>query len=596
MRLGRLRRLAGILLLDGFRAAPGPMTIAAAMMLLGAVASVTYPLGIRIMVDALVHHDSAREAIGVALVAALFTLSWALAVAGATQGARLTDRMLIFLTARIATLVNRVPGISHLERPDYLLELDQLEEQRRMLASGPQQALTLAQIVAQTLGIVVLLGLVYTPLALLPLVGLPPFLGDKRSVTLRERSDADLAPQRRLAAALFTLSASAAPAKELRVFGLANELLARHASLSAQLRSATTRAAVRGASWSAAGWILYALAFAGAIALIALRAAHHEASLGQVVLAVSLLRRAQLSVSRISDAIGRLLTSARAAGHLTWLEDHARQEQDKGGGNPAPDRLEHGIELRGVSFTYPGTEHEVLRGVDAFLPAGSSVAIVGENGAGKTTLVKLLTGMYESTSGALELDGVPLSEISLDNWRQRTSAVFQDHARYDLLASQAVGVGSLPLVEDRPAVGMAMERAGAATLIGELPAGLETPLGRSFRDGHDLSHGQWQKLALARGMMRKTPLLLILDEPTASLDAPTETALFDRYADASQEAAASVGAITLLISHRFSTVRMADLILVLEGGVVAERGDHASLIAHGGLYAELFELQARGYR
>jgi len=249
-----------------------------------------------------------------------------------------------------------------------------------------------------------------------------------------------------------------------------------------------------------------------------------------------------------------------------------------------------------VSFTYPGTEDEVLRGVDAFLPAGSSIAIVGENGAGKTTLVKLLTGMYESTSGALELDGVPLSEISLDNWRQRTSAVFQDHARYDLLASQAVGVGSLPLVEDRPAVGMAMERAGAATLIGELPAGLETPLGRSFRDGHDLSHGQWQKLALARGMMRKTPLLLILDEPTASLDAPTESALFDRYVEASQEAAASVGAITLLISHRFSTVRMADLILVLEGGVVAERGDHASLIAHGGLYAELFELQARGYR
>jgi len=572
------------------------MSVTAAITLAAAIASVTYPLGIRLMVDALAHHDTVQEVIGVGLVAALFTLSWALTVAGATQGSGLTDRMLVFLSARIATLVNRVPGISHLERPDYLLELDQLEQQRRMLASGPQQALTLAQILAQTLGIVILLGLVYPPLALLPLAGLPPFLGDRRSVALRQRSDAALAPQRRLAGALFTISSTAAPAKELRVFGLRDELPARHAALSAQLRKATTRAAVRGASWSGAGWIVYALAFAGAIALIALRTAHHEASPGQVVLAVSLLRRAQLSVSRVSDAIGKLLTSADAAGHLIWLEDHAEREAISAGGHPAPARLDHGIELRGVSFTYPGTEHEVLRELDAFLPAGCTVAIVGENGAGKSTLVKLLTGMYQPTAGTLLVEGVPLSELDLASWRERSSAVFQDHARYELLAAQAVGVGSLPSVDDRPAVGVAMERAGAAGLTAELPAGLETPLGRSFRNGHSISDGQWQKLALARGMMRREPLLLILDEPTASLDAPTESALFDRYVQASREAGASVGAITLLISHRFSTVRTADLILVLDGGVVAERGDHASLIAMGGLYAELFELQARAYR
>lgn len=592
----RLRRIFGVLVLDGFRAAPGRMTATAVMTLLMAIASVTYALGYRFMVDALAHHDAVREAVGVGLVAVLFTLSWALRVTSGVQASGLTDRMLVFLTARMATLVNRVPGISHLERPEYLAELDQLEEQRRMLASGPQQALTLASILVTTIGIVVLLGTVYLPLALLPLAGLPPLLGDKRSVSIRERSDKALAEERRRAAALFTLASTAGPAKELRVFGLREELLERHAKLSAEVTRATIRAAVRGAIWSSLGWVVYALCFAGAIALIAVRAARGEASAGDVVLAVSLLRRAQLSVSQVSDAIGKLLTSAQAAEHLLWLEDHAEQEQSSAAGRPAPSRFDQGIALREVSFTYPGTEREILGDLDVFLPAGGSVALVGENGAGKSTLVKLLTGMYQPTRGAVLVDGVPLSELDLESWRRCTSAVFQDYARYELLAAEAVGVGSLPQVEDRVAVGAAMERAGATGLIAELPDGLETPLGRSFRGGRDLSSGQWQKLALARGMMRRSPLLLILDEPTASLDAPTESALFDRYLQASRDAAERVGAITVLISHRFSTVRAAELILVLEDGRIVERGDHASLLAAGGLYAELYELQARGYR
>jgi ATP-binding cassette subfamily B protein len=572
------------------------MTTTAVMTVLTAVSSITYVVGYRIMIDGLARHDTTSEVVGVGVVAVLFTLSWALRVTTGTQSSGLTDRMLMFLTARMATLVNRVPGISHLERPEYLEELDQLDQERQMLAGGPQQALTLLQIIVMTLGIVVLLGTVYLPLALLPLAGVPPFLGDKRSVAIRERSDKALAEERRLAAAIFTLTSTAGPAKELRVFGLGDELLDRHAQLSATIRRATIRAATRGALWSALGWIVYALCFAGAIALITVRAARHEATAGDVVLAVSLLRRAQLSVSQVSDAIGKLLTSARAAGHLMWLEDHAEQEQAKIKGQRAPVRLDKGITLRGLSFTYPGTEREILRDLDAFLPAGASVALVGENGAGKTTLVKLLTGMYQPAGGAVLVDGVPLSELDLESWRGRTSAVFQDFARYELLAAQAVGVGSLPQVEDREAVGAAVERAGATGLLAELPDGLETPLGRSFRGGRDLSAGQWQKLALARGMMRREPLLLILDEPTASLDAPTESALFDRYVHASRAAARRAGAITLLISHRFSTVRVAELILVLEDGQIVEQGDHASLMAGAGLYAELYELQARGYR
>ncbi len=251
-----------------------------------------------------------------------------------------------------------------------------------------------------------------------------------------------------------------------------------------------------------------------------------------------------------------------------------------------PDVLRRGITLREVSFGYPPDGGTVLDGVDVHLPAGAAVALVGENGAGKTTLVKLLTGMYQPTAGQVLLDGVPLADIDLAAWRERTAATFQDFVRFELLAAEAVGVGDLPRIDQASALELALRRADATAVAAELPEGLGTRLGRSFTGGRELSGGQWQRLALARGMMRDLPLLLILDEPTASLDAITEAALFERYLAARQLAAQS-GAITLLVSHRFSTVRMADLIVVLDQGRIAASGDHASLVRAGGLYAEL---------
>jgi ATP-binding cassette subfamily B protein len=237
----------------------------------------------------------------------------------------------------------------------------------------------------------------------------------------------------------------------------------------------------------------------------------------------------------------------------------------------------------------------VLDRIDLHLPAGSAVAVVGENGAGKTTLVKLLTGMYPPTSGQVLIDDVPLDDIDLDAWRERTAATFQDFVRFELLAGETIGLGDLPRLDDDAALAAAIHRADADAVTGELAGGLATPLGRSFSGGQELSGGQWQRLALARGMMRDVPLLLILDEPTASLDAITEAALFERYLTA-RTLAAEAGAITLLVSHRFSTVRMADLIVVLDQGRIAAAGSHADLMRSGGLYAELYELQARAYR
>jgi ATP-binding cassette subfamily B protein len=275
----------------------------------------------------------------------------------------------------------------------------------------------------------------------------------------------------------------------------------------------------------------------------------------------------------------------------------------------------------------------VLRDLDLFIPAGRSLAIVGENGAGKTTLVKLLARLYEPTAGCILVDGVDLRRLDPDAWRARIAAGFQDFARFELLAREAVGVGHLARIGDAAAVRGALGKAGAAQVVTSLPRSLETQLGRDWHGGVDLSGGEWQRLALGRAFMREGPLLLVLDEPTAAIDAPTEHALFERFAAAARSGAsrgprpsrASGGApagvepaeratpegvqqasdlgwggrrgtVTLLISHRFSTVRMADLILVLDGGRVIERGSHEELMQRRGLYAELFELQAAAYR
>jgi ATP-binding cassette subfamily B protein len=226
------------------------------------------------------------------------------------------------------------------------------------------------------------------------------------------------------------------------------------------------------------------------------------------------------------------------------------------------------------------------------------VAIVGENGAGKTTLVKLLAKFYEPSSGEIFVDETPLARIRTDRWRERLAGAFQDFFRFELLARQSVGLGDLPRVDVGAAVTAAVGRAGAGDVIARLPSALETQLGATWPDGVDLSFGQWQKLALARGFMRDDPLLLVLDEPTAALDAETEHALFERFAMAARGSAtrASNGRVTILVSHRFSTVRMADLIVVLDGARVAEVGSHDDLLARGGQYSELYNIQAAAYR
>ncbi len=347
------------------------------------------------------------------------------------------------------------------------------------------------------------------------------------------------------------------------------------------------------ARWHALAWAIFGGAYVGAVVFVA---SGLRAPAAQVLLVLAAGARLSAYIGATVGEIGFLRGFwADGARRLAWLEDYAASVAASGDLS-VPAVLEHGIRLEHVSFAYPGTSRVVLDDVSLTLPAGAVVAIVGENGAGKTTLVKLLAKLYEPSSGSIFLDGTPLARLPAGEWRARLAGAFQDFFRFEFQARQTVGLGDVSRLEEEPAVIAAVDRAGAADVVGRLPSGLATQLGPAWPSGVDLSFGQWQKLALARGFMRDEPLLLILDEPTAALDAETEHALFERYAAAAHGAKHLSGRITILVSHRFSTVRMADLIVVLDGSRLVEVGSHEELMAKGGSYAELYAIQAAAYR
>jgi ATP-binding cassette, subfamily B, bacterial len=593
--IGRWRRLAGLLVGTGFRAAPWTMAACLAMSILGAGALACYSLGFKLMIDGAIAGDTARIALGAALVAVLFTVGWLFAIVGGSEGSVLTDKVSLLLGERIARLVANLPTLEHFDRPDLLAQLDQLTANRRTLAGAPRQLISLAGQGLRAITIVVLLALVWPPILVVPLLAIAPAASDRMAARVQRRSDNALAEDRRLLGELFTLATSADAARELRTYGVVDALAARHATLGERIRRRTVHAALLSAGWEAVGWIVFAAGVVGAIVLLVLRAAHGSVSPGSVVMAVSLMRRAQAQISRSTDTVSSFNTSVTAARQLSWLEDLAARRPTTEGARP-PRRLGEGIRLEGVTFGYPGSEEDPALGpLDLMLPAGASIALVGENGAGKTTLVKLLCGMYAPSGGRILVDGVDLEELALSAWRERLSSTFQDFVRFQLMLGESIGVGDLPRLGDETRIRSALERAGSGALEHDLPDGLASRVGTRFTGGRELSGGQWQRLALARGLMRDAPLLVVLDEPTASLDAQTEAALFDRYAAAARTAGAAGGTITLLVTHRFSTVRAADLIVVLEHGRMLEVGSHADLMATGGTYAELFELQARAY-
>ncbi|HKP59280.1 MAG TPA: ABC transporter ATP-binding protein [Polyangiales bacterium] len=576
----------------GYRAEPRLLTLSFAMTLFGALPDALVALWLKLLADGVEQHRAPLLTAAALGLSASATLTWYLRTLFDRLDRRFRDRVAIALESHVARLQSSIATIEHQERPEYLDRLAMLRDQVFALDHMFHSLFATVGWVFRLVTTLILLMSVHPALLLLGVFALPTVgvaswrPGIERSV--EERST----PHTRLARHLFLLGTTASPAKELRVTGLGPWLIEARRRSWQRWYDAVSRTRWSSAYFNALVWAVFGAAYVGAIVFVAVGLRAPAGSSVLVLVAGGVLSRyVGAFVSELGFLRGFWLDSSR---RLTWLEDYAAASGTHTDAQ-VPARMTQGIRFEHVHFRYPGTEREVLQDVSLELPAGSVVAIVGENGAGKTTLVKLLCRLYAPTSGRIAIDGVDLSALPVPAWRKRLAGAFQDFFRFEFAAQNTVGLGDLPRLDERPAVENAIERAGASELVQQLQRGLDTQLGAEWDDGVEVSFGQWQKLALARGFMRDAPLLLVLDEPTAALDAETEHALFERYAAASQRSD-DAGRITVLVSHRFSTVRMADLIIVLSGARVVEVGAHDALMAKQGTYAELFNIQATAFR
>ena len=438
---------------------------------------------------------------------------------------------------------------------------------------------------------------VYVPwlLVLLIVAVLPSLLGETHFASLGYSLLYSWTPERRQLDYLRYIAASDVSAKELKLFGLSDFLVGRYDRLSREFYEANKALSMRRSLVSsllaAVGTLGYYAAYA---VIIYLTVVGHRSPAGVFTIGVLTFLAGSFRQSR--DLIQRVLLSlSQIFEQSLYLDDLFSflalepRIRPSAGARPVPDPIRRGFSFENVGFRYPGAEQWAVRGLDFTLTPGERLALVGENGAGKTTLVKLLARLYDPTEGRILLDGVDLREYDLDSLRRNVGVIFQDFVRYDFLLRENIAVGNIGRLEDEPRIEGAAARSLADTVAARLPGRYGQMLGRRFEGGVDLSGGEWQKVALARAYMREAQLL-ILDEPTAALDARAEYEVFLRFSELTQ------GRMAVLISHRFSTVRMADRILVLRGGEMVEQGTHEELLALGGLYSELFQLQAAGYR
>jgi len=581
----------------GFEHEPWLLLAAFLLALVAALPDSLMALWLALLGSAVLHHDHGLL-IGTTLALAISsTATWMLRTVGTRVQRHFRDKVTIALESHVARLQASIATIAHQERPEYLDRLSVLREQVFVLDHMYMSLFTTAGWILRLALTVGLLASINPLLVLLAAFAVPTVLTSSWRPAVERSVQERGARHDRLARHLFMTVTTPAAGKDVRITGMGPELADRRRrswDLWYRPMAATRRAT---AAWHSLAWAIFGLAYVVAVALVASGPGRPAESVLLVLAAGGRLS------SYIGGAVGEIGflrgTWLDGSKRLVWLERYAAALLARADLDP-PDHLTQGIRLDHVSFAYPGTSKLVLEDVDLALPAGSVVAVVGENGAGKSTLVKLLAKLYEPSAGRILVDGVALDRLRTEAWRERLAGAFQDFFRFEFRARHSVGIGEVNRLDDQPAVSSAVARAGADDVIAGLAEGLETQLGPTWPGGADVSFGQWQKLALARGFMRPEPLLLLLDEPTAALDAETEHALFERYADAARARAAdggpASGRITLLVSHRFSTVRMADLIVVLDGARVAESGSHEELMARAGPYSELYRIQATSYR
>jgi ATP-binding cassette subfamily B protein len=577
----------------GYRNQPRLMLGSFALSQLAALPDALIALWLMLLGEGVVQHRVGLvqgSAIGLGVSAAA---TWFLRTASTRLQRRFRDKVTIALEAHVANLQATIATVAHQERPEYLDRLSMLRNQVFVLDHMYVSLFSTLGWVLRLAVTMALLASIHPLLLLLALFAAPTVATSSRRPAIERNAQASGAQANRLSRHLFTLATTAPPGKEVRLTGIGENLIRDRRAAWQAWYGPVAAARWGSAWWHALAWAIFGGAYVGAVVFVS---SIIHAPAAQVLLVLAAGARLSSYIGATVGEIGFLRGFwADGSRRLAWLEDYAASVA-AAGDLAVPTILKHGIRFEHVSFAYPGTARVVLEDVSLFLPAGAVVAIVGENGAGKTTLVKLLAKLYEPSSGAIFLDDTPLARLPASDWRGRLAGAFQDFFRFEFRARQTVGLGDILRFDDEPAVLTAVGRAGAADVVERLQAGLDTQLGPTWPNGVDLSFGQWQKLALARGFMRDEPLLLVLDEPTAALDAETEHALFERYAAAARGEKGAGGRITILVSHRFSTVRMADLIVVLEGSRLAEVGSHDELMAKGGVYSELYAIQAAAYR
>jgi ATP-binding cassette, subfamily B, bacterial len=569
-------------------------TLGALLEPLGNVLGLLAGLWLAVLTTAVAHRDVSMALVSITGISLGIGLGWQLDISASQWRLVLGEKVGLYFDAEIAELCSTLPGLEHHESPEFRDKLELLRRGQGALGSSLGSLAMALKAVCGGLTVFVLLAAIHPWMLLLMVLALPTVQLTRTQRRWQQQAEEASAVSGRLGRHLRSLAYDRDAGMEIRVFGLAGEMADRAERAWADSRRPLDAARLRVAVMNAVRDTVWALGVIASIGLISWRVLQGRAPVGDIVLAVYLSQQVQTAVLWPVTSIGGLGQTLRTAGRMIWLREYAARAMRGRGSLPAPSRILEGITFEDVSFRYPGSQTWVLRHVSLTIPAGSVLAVIGENGAGKTTLVKLLSRMYEPTEGRILVDGMELAAIETGAWRQRLAAAFQDFARFEFTAQHSVGVGDLPRLDDSTAVDSALERAGAAYVIQALPDGAATQLGVNW-DGVDLSGGQWQMLALGRALMRLDPVLLFLDEPTAALDPTTEHALFERYSDA-MTAGGAAGMITVLVSHRFSTVRGADHIIVLSEQGIAEQGNHAQLMAAGGRYCHLYKMQAESYR
>jgi len=577
-----------------------PLTVALAALTLvaGVLPAAIAWVGARI-VDAVVAALAAHGATGSAdlttvltyvaleglLVAALAATQRGLSTCQSLLRAQLGQRVNEMILEKALTL-----ELSHFEDSEFY---DKLTRARREASTRPLSLVMRSFGLVQNGIALVSYGTLlwqFSPWAVLVLViaGLPSFVAEAKFSGEAFRLFRWRSPETRMQMYLETVLAREDHAKEVKLFGLGPLLLERYRAIFRKVFAEDRALTIRRDTWGFFLGLVSTAAFYGAYAWIAVSAVRGQISLGQMTMYVLLFRQGQAAVSASLAAISGMYEDNL---YLSTLYEYLDTPVAAlaGTATAGPDPAD-GVRFDHVSFTYPGATEPAVSDVSFHLRPGRSLALVGENGSGKTTLIKLLTRLYSPSSGRITLDGLDLARWSPMALRRRVAVIFQDFARYQLKVGENIGAGDVEHFEDEARWREAAELATAAPFVEELPAGYQTQLGKWFREGRELSGGQWQKIALARAFIREGADILVLDEPTAAMDARAEAQVFEQFRELARER------MVILISHRFSTVRMADQILVIQGGRILESGDHDALMRLGGHYANLFALQARGYR